>query len=66
LSEGFVMQDTMGGHSSQTSSPAAALKTPASKQRIERAITTVSFAESSDSEVDSLVVQESSPLVVRA
>jgi hypothetical protein len=66
LSEGFEMQDTMGGHSSQTSSPAAALKTLASKQRIKRAITTVSFAESSDSEVDSLVVQESSPLVVRA
>jgi len=51
--EGFEMQDTVGGHKEEM------VKTPRNKV-IERA---TSLAESSDSEVDSFVVAESSPLV---
>ena len=51
--EGFEMQDTVGGHKEEM------VKTPRNKV-IERA---TSLAESSDSEVDSFVVEESSPLV---
>lgn len=60
LSEGFEMQDAVGGHHG------ADLKTPGSAGKIGKVRKSASLAESSGSEVDSLVMGEKSPLVVRA
>ena len=56
LTEGFEMQDTMGGHSQVT--------TPTKNDRvIERAIKATQLSDSSDSEEDVFVSRESRPLV---
>lgn len=56
LAEGFEMQDTMGGHSQDT--------TPAKKGKvIERAIKATELSDSSESEEDVFVSREAKPLV---
>lgn len=63
LTEGFEMQDTIGGHCENTS-PVVSKTSPLQKNPvIQRAVTSTSLAESSASSEDEFVVAENSPLV---